>query len=139
MEKTMERLREMACKHLDKIAEEDKFTNETLNDAYKLIDVVIDTYKVEMFKESENDYSNNRDYSTGYSRGYSEGYSEGMGEWTAEGNYSNRNYGRYSRRDRRYSRDDGKMHMISKLEEMAERADTKDREAIYHCIERLEA
>lgn len=126
--KTMERLREMTCNHLDKIAAEDKFTNETMNDTYKLIDILIDTYKVDMFKENEHSYG-----SSDYSRGYSMGYSEGMGEWTAEGNYSNR-YGR----DRRYSRNDAKMHMISKLEEMADRATPEDKEAIYNCIERLE-
>lgn len=126
--KTMERLREMTCNHLDKIAAEDKFTNETMNDTYKLIDILIDTYKVDMFKENEHSYG-----SSDYSRGYSMGYSEGMGEWTAEGNYSNR-----VKRDRRYSRENGKMHMISKLEDIAETANPTDREAIYNCIERLE-
>ena len=120
---TMEKLREMACNHLDKIAAEEKFTNETMNDAYKLIDIVLDTYREEMLREkSEDDYY--EDYSA---RRYPRGYSRGRGEWTANGEYSNR----------RYSREDGKAHMISRLERMASEADGMDRETLYDCIERM--
>ena len=76
MDKTMVRLREMACRHLDKIAEDEKFTNETLNDTYKLTDILLDTYKAEMFKENENGYSE-RYSRDDYARGYAQGYSEG--------------------------------------------------------------
>lgn len=87
------------------------------------------------------------------------GYSQDGGMWRAEGGYSGRR--RYSRdggpygapydegdsyarrggmrgRGREYSRDDGKHHMIEKMEDMMEEAKTpEEREELKKCIARL--
>jgi hypothetical protein len=129
-----------------------------LETIHKLTDTVKNIDKIEMLEE-DGGYSEATDF-MGEGRMYGTSYNDGGGSYA-------RGRGRNARRDRmgRYSRDGGssyamggretmhesgnyhggysrdgaKEHMIEKLEDMMEEASTdKEREAIRHCIQKIE-
>lgn len=132
--KSMEKLEEMLCAELEKIASKGELSAGSLETVHKLTDTIKNIDKIKMLKEG--------------------GYSKDDGMWRAEGSYDEGNSyryraanGRYARANyseddyserRRYSRASGKEHMIAKLEDMLEDADPKSREAIEKCIKHLE-
>lgn len=86
----------------------------------------------ESYDEEEGGYSQAR----GGQNGSGNSYARGRRTRNAMGQYSGRMYPMYPVR---YSRDDGKEHMISKLESMMNEASTeRSREAIRRAIEALE-
>ena len=138
--RTLEELRDKFCKELDEIARKDDLNAGDLETVHKLTDTIKNIDKIYMLED--------------------EGYS-GAGEWEAMGrfgdNYNSRHdggssyekgrkrdsMGRYSRDGRRnngrYSREDSKEHMISKLEDMMEDAENERvKSAIRKCISELE-
>ncbi len=138
--RTLDELREKFCKELDEIARKSDLNAGDLETVHKLTDTIKNIDKIYMLDES--------------------GYSE-AGEWEANGRFGDeygRRYdggssyargrkrdsmGRYSRDGRknngRYSREDGKEHMISKLEDMMEDTDNdRVKSAIRKCINELE-
>ena len=133
-------IRDMAEDELSKIAEHGELTPAMLPDVHLLTSIIKNVDKICILNE---------DY--GYSR---EGGSSGRGYSREGGNYSNRgsyrggsSYDGYSeeasyarrRRDRmgRYSRDDGKEHMMHQLGEMMRNANEREREALERCMSEL--
>lgn len=136
----LEELKDMLCKELEEFAEKGELSAGALETVHKLTDTIKNIDKIEMYKDiggySEDDgyiMRSNYDRENSYAN---------RGKHYVRGHYSRDGGGDYSmRRDRdgRYSRDDGKHHMIERLEEMMDQADSeKEREAIRHCISKIE-
>ena len=134
-------IKDMIYCEIDEISHQGKLDMNTVKVLGELVDILKDVGSIEMFEEGidiqqDDGYS----FSNGYSRN---GYSQRrMPIYYDNGNsYRNsmKNYG-YSRRGRGgYSRDDGKMHMVQKLEEMMnETQDMNDRDAIQRLINQIE-
>lgn len=140
MMRAYDRIRDMAEDELSKIAEHGELTPAMLPDVHLLTDIIKNVDKICILNEDD-----------GYSR---EGGSSGRGYSREGGNYSNRgsyrggsSYDGYSeeasyarrRRDRmgRYSREDGKEHMMHQLGEMMRNANEREREALERCMSEL--
>ena len=148
----IEKIKKMLCKELDEYAMKSKLTGGDLDMIWKLTDTVKNLDKISMLEESEG-YSEARGGMRGrtYMHGssydddmmYSERRGRGrnakrdsMGRYSSEDSMS---YDDYSERmDRRYSRDDAKDHMMSKLGSMMEDADPNEREVLKDCMRKLE-
>ena len=135
--KDYRKLKEMLCDELDKFAERKELSGSSLDIIHKLTDTIKNLDKIEMLEE-EGGYSE---------RGRSGGYSRDGGDWEAHGVYGGNSYNdggnSYRGRNRdsmgRYSRDDGKEHMVRKLREMMGDAESDaEREALRHCISKIE-
>ena len=148
----IEKIKKMLCKELDEYAMKSKISGADLEMIWKLTDTVKNLDKISMLEESEG-YSEARGGMRGrtYMHGssydddmmYSERRGRGrnakrdsMGRYSSEDSMS---YDDYSERmDRRYSRDDAKDHMMSKLGSMMEDADPNEREVLKDCMRKLE-
>ena len=145
----IDKIKKMLCKELDEYAMKSKLTGGDLDMIWKLTDTVKNLDKISMLEESEG-YSEarggmrNRSYMHGSSYDDDMMYSERRGR----GRYAKRDsMGRYSsdmgddyseRMDRRYSRDDAKDHMMSKLGSMMESADPNEREILKDAMRKIE-
>ena len=152
----IEKIKKMLCKELDEYAMKQKLTGGDLDMIWKLTDTVKNLDKISMLEESEEGYSEARGRGRGRSS-YAMGgssydddimYSERRGR----GRYAKRDsMGRYSsdmgssyddyseeRMDRRYSKDDAKDHLMSKIGEAMESADPNEREILKDCMRKLE-
>ena len=135
-----------------------------LETLHKLTDTVKNIDKIEMLEDDDDEYSEagnwmgeGRMYGTSYEGGSS--YARGrrgrgrnarrdsMGRYSREGGYSEErgrqggNMGGMNRNSYRggYSYDGAKDHMVDKLEEMLDMAETpQERKAIHRCIEQIE-
>lgn len=122
-----------------------KLSDAEIQKIHMLTDTVKNICKIEMLEDGEG-YSERIDSDTrgGYSRD---------GQWIARGGYGGNSYreGRngyndggssYARRKRdsmgRYSRADGKEHMVEKLREMMQEAEGEEREVIRRCLREIE-
>lgn len=119
----------MLCDEIEKIVSEGNLNRERLELLHKLTDTLKNLYKIEMYGQAERGYSGDgmpRD------RRYSnDGMSHG-GSYDDE--YSNRMHHVRGH----YSHEDGKSHMIAKLEDIMHDAPTeRDREAIRKCINQM--
>ncbi len=126
---------------LEEIARKPEMGAGDLELVHKLTDTIKNIDKICALEE-DGGYSQAVDNMDGYNRGNSyanRGKHYVRGHYSRDG-YSQNGYSQngYSRRDRRYSRDDGRDYMISQLEDMAEGASDKSREAIRRCIAQLE-
>ena len=148
----IEKIKKMLCKELDEYAMKQKLTGGDLDMIWKLTDTVKNLDKISMLEESEG-YSEarggmrNRSYMHGSSYDDDMMYSErrgrgrnakrdSMGRYSSEDSMS---YDDYSERmDRRYSRDDAKDHMMSKLGSMMESADPNEREILKDAMRKIE-
>ena len=140
----------MLCKELDEYAMKQKLTGGDLDMIWKLTDTVKNLDKISMLEESEDGYSEARGRGRSYMHGSSYDddmmYSERRGrnaKRDSMGRYSSdmgSSYDDYSeeRMDRRYSRDDAKDHMMSKLGEMMEDADPNEREILKDAMRKIE-
>lgn len=147
----------MLCKELDEYAMKGKLTASDLEMVHKLTDTVKNLDKIAlMSEEEEGGYSEARGGRGRGGRSYMGGssydddmmYSERRGRGRnarrdSMGRYSSddgMSYDDYSeeRMDRRYSRDDAKDHMMSKLGAMMEGADPNEREILKDCMKKLE-
>lgn len=148
MHKIKEKLKE-ELKTLEKqIEKKDTMSAGDLELVHKLSDTIKNIDKICMLEESEEDGYSERSTWTGDGRIYGQSYDDGRmgGSSYARGrgrNAKRDSMGRYSRDDgmyysMNYSRDDGKMKMIEHLEDLAETADTKSREAIHRAIKQIE-
>lgn len=138
----LEKIKNMLCEELEEIANKGELSSGSLDTIHKLTDTIKNIDKIEMLEEDG-------------------GYSQGGGDWEARGTYGRHGYhhensydggmrggyhdGGNSYRGRkrdsmgRYSKDDGKDHMIKKLHEMMDDAESeKEREAIRRCIQQIE-
>ena len=132
-------IKDMLYCEIDEISHHQKLDMNTVKVLGEIVDILKDIGSVEMFEEGigvqEDEYS----FANGYSR--NNGYSQKrMPIYYDNGNsYRGGMNGGYGRRGRGYSREDGKMHMIDKLEGlMNEAADQKDRDAIQRLIEQMQ-
>ena len=134
--KAYEELKELLCRELDEITEKGELSAGSLETIHKLTDSIKNIDKIMMLEEDG-------------------GYSQG-GDWEARGMYGHHSYnddgnsyrgrkrdamGRYSREggEHGYSRDGGdRDHMVRKLREMMDGANTQDRETIRKCIKAIE-
>ena len=122
-----------------------------LETLHKLTDTVKNIDKIEMLEDEEG-YSEDgaymgegRIYGTSYARGRGRNAKrDSMGRYSREGGMyhdGGSSYARGGMRDGRmgYSRDSAKEHMIEKMEDMMEEAESpKEREAIRQCIMKIE-
>ena len=136
----IEKIKKMLCKELDEYAMKGRISGSDLDMIWKLTDTVKNLDKIEMLEDggSYDGYSVMREYP--YMGGSS--YARGRGRYAKRdsmGRYSSDMGDDYSERmDRRYSRDDAKDHMMSKLGSMMESADPNEREIIKDCMRKLE-
>lgn len=148
--KNLEKVKEMLCKEIDKIAEKGEMNMPALDNLYKLTDVVKNIDKIMMLEEDGQDdgYSERRYSRNGYSRGgdweargrfggghsYDEGGSSyaNRGQHYVRGHYS-RDGGGYSQGG--YSRDGGRESMMSMFEEMMQSASGQEREIIRRAMD----
>lgn len=139
-------LKEKLCDELDKLAAKGDINSVTLEHIHKLTDTIKNLDKIEMLEDGGYSRMDEHSYRHGYSRD---------GDWEARGSYGDgNNYPRdgggynesensYRGRKRdgmgRYSRDDGKEHMLHQLREMMHNAGSeREREALHQCISKLE-
>lgn len=148
MHKIKEKLKE-ELKTLEKqIEKKDTMSAGDLELLHKLSDTIKNIDKICLLEEDEEDGYSERSNWMGDGRFYGQSYDDGRmgGNSYARGRGRNArrdSMGRYSRDDgmnygMNYSRDDGKMKMIENLEDLAETADTKSREAIHRAIKQIE-
>ena len=145
----IEKIKKMLCKELDEYAMKSKLSMADIDVIHKLTDTVKNLDKIEML-EDDGGYSEarggmrNRSYMHGSSYDDDMMYSERRGRGR---NARRDNMGRYSsdmgddyseRMDRRYSRDDAKDHMMSKLGSMMEDADPNEREILKDAMRKIE-
>lgn len=141
MHKIKEKLKE-ELKTLEKqIEKKDTMSAGDLELVHKLSDTIKNIDKICMLEDEEDGYSERSTW-TGDGRIYGQSYEGGSSYARGRGRNARRDsMGRYSRDDGmsyNYSRDDGKMKMIEHLEDLAETADTKSREAIHRAIKQIE-
>ena len=155
--KSYERLKDMLCEELEKIAKKGELSAGSLDLAHKLTSTIKNIDKIEMYEEFDEEggasYEGGSSYRRGrgrnarrdsmgrYSRegGYSEdGYSEEGGSYRRGGSSYERGGRGRSSYDGGYSRDGAKDYMIDKIEEMMEEADPKSKEALKRCIKQIE-
>ena len=152
----IEKIKKMLCKELDEYAMKSKLSMADIDVIHKLTDTVKNLDKIKML-EDDGGYSEARG---GRGRGRSS-YAMGGSSYDDDMMYSERrgrgrndrrdSMGRYSsdmgssyddyseaRMDRRYSRDDAKDHMMSKLGEMMEDADPNEREILKDAMRKIE-
>ena len=149
----IEKIKKMLCKELDEYAMKQKLTVGDLDMIWKLTDTVKNLDKISMLEESEG-YSEERGGMRGRSYMHGSSYDDDMmySERRGRGRNAKRDsMGRYSsdmgssyddyseeRMDRRYSRDDAKDHLMSKIGEAMESADPNEREILKDCMRKLE-
>lgn len=115
--KSLYELKELLCGELDEIARKGEMSAGDLETVHKLTDTIKNIEKIQMLEDG------------GYSRD---------GEWTARGEYGRGNS--YARRGTHYvrghySRDSG--DLMSRLEDMMQTVDERDRELLRRCIDGL--
>ena len=145
----IEKIKKMLCKELDEYAMKQKLTGGDLDMIWKLTDTVKNLDKISML-EDDGDYSEARGRGRSYMHGssydddmmYSERRGRGrnarrdsMGRYSSEGGYD-----AYSetRMDRRYSMDDAKDHLMSKIGEAMEGASPNEREILKDAMRKIE-
>ena len=146
----IEKIKKMLCKELEEFAETGKLkTPADISMLKDLTGAIKNIDKIEMYEEEKGGYSEARG---GRRRSYMHGssydddmmYSERRGRGRnakrdSMGRYSSDMGDDYSERmDRRYSRDDAKDHMMSKLGAMMEDSDPNEREILKDCMRKLE-
>lgn len=141
MDEKLRRLQKNLCKELAEYSERGVSAG-NINAIYQMAVAAEKLMKMEVL-EMELDDGESRDGGMwraegGYSgrRGYSRDGGSYGDEYVDEGSYTNRGGNRG--RGRGYSRDDGKHHMIEKMEDMMEEAKSpEEREELKKCIARL--
>ena len=148
----IEKIKKMLCKELDEYAMKGKISGSDLEMIWKLTDTVKNLDKISML-EDDGGYSEARG-GGGRSYMHSSSYDDDMmySERRGRGRYAKRDrMGRYSSEDgssyddyseertgRRYSMDDAKDHLMSKIGEAMEGASPNEREILKDCMRKLE-
>ena len=145
----IEKIKKMLCKELDEYAMKGKISGSDLDMIWKLTDTVKNLDKISMLEESEG-YSEERGGMRGRSYMHGSSYDDDMmySERRGRGRYAKRDsMGRYSsdmdddyseRMDRRYSMDDAKDHLMSKIGEAMEGASPNEREILKDAMRKIE-
>lgn len=128
--KYMDKLKDMLCEELEQYADRKSLSSSDLEMIHKLSDTIKNLDKIEML-EGESGYSEHYPYDDDRGSSYAR-----RGTHYVRGHYSRDDD--HDRRDRRYSKDDAKDHMMSKLGEMMEDADPNEREALRKAMREIE-
>ena len=134
----MHKIKKMLCEELEEYGNKKSISVSDVEMIHKLTDTVKNIDKIEML-EGDDGYSETYPYYMGGSS-----YARGRGRYAKRdsmGRYSSDTDDDYSERrmDRRYSRDDAKEHMMSRLGSMMDdTADPKEREALKECMRAIE-
>ena len=134
----MHKIKKMLCEELEEYGNKKSLSVSDVEMIHKLTDTVKNIDKIEML-EGDDGYSETYPYYMGGSS-----YARGRGRYAKRdsmGRYSSDTDDDYSERrmDRRYSRDDAKEHMMSRLGSMMDdTADPKEREALKECMRAIE-
>lgn len=136
--RAMQELKEMLCKEIDKIAKKGELSAGSLETVHKLTDTVKNIDKIMALEEDggyseRGEYSMPRDSRGRYSR---EGGMDMRGYAYDDGGSSYARRGEHYARDR-YSRDDGKDHMLHELGEMMEGADSEQRRILERAMREI--
>ena len=126
--RTLNQLCEMCCDEIGEIAEKGNLTSTTLDQAYKLVDIIKDVKKIKMLEQGER-YSrayDGNDYG-GYDRGYSYG--------AYDGTESSREISR--RGEPYYSRGGGKEQMMEQIDSMMRGANERQKDVLRRMREEL--
>lgn len=133
----IEKIKKMLCKELDEYAMKSKLSMADIDVIHKLTDTVKNLDKISLLEQGDDGYSETYPYYMGGSS-----YARGRGRYAKRdsmGRYSSDMGDDYSERmDRRYSRDDAKDHMMSKLGSMMEGADPNEREILKDAMRKIE-
>ena len=138
----IEKIKKMLCKELDEYAMKSKLSMADIDVIHKLTDTVKNLDKISLLEQGDDGYSETYPYYMGGSSYAGRGRSryakrDRMGRYSSEDGMSYDDYSE-ERMDRRYSRDDAKDHMMSKLGSMMEDADPNEREVLKDCMRKLE-
>ena len=151
----MHKIKEMLMNELYEYEEKAKksggsVSTQELDRIHKLTDVIKNIDKIEAleaggYSEDTDFMGEGRMYGTSYDSGSSYARGRGrnakrdsMGRYSRDGEAHNRNMGGHMD-SRGYSRDGAKDHLVEKMEEMMDMAETEeDRRAIRQCINKLE-
>lgn len=135
----LNRLKEMLYEELEQYAERGNLSAGSLEAVHTITDTIKNIDKIEMLEEEggySRDGGGSYDGGTSYARGR-RGRHYVRGHYSRDGGGSYDRGGSYNRGG--YSRDDGKQHMMQKMEEMMQYADNdRQRDAIRHCMDQLE-
>lgn len=129
----MKKIKKMLCKELEEYGEQKSISASDVEMIHKLTDTIKNLDKIEMLEDD------------GYS-GYYPMYDDGASYARRGTHYVRAHYSRgddgydYSERryDRRYSKDDAKGHMMTRLSEMMRNADPNEREALEEAMRKIE-
>lgn len=137
----IEKIKKMLCKELDEYAMKGKLTMADLEAVHKLTDTVKNLDKIAMLEEESGGYSEARG-GRGRGRSSYEGGSS-YDDYSEEGSYrGGSSYERGGQGGSSYrggsSYAEGKDRMMSRLGEMMEDADPKEREALKECMRAIE-
>ena len=131
-------MKDMIYDEIEEISRRGQLNKDAICVVGELVDILKDIGTIEMFEEGiqvpEDDYS----FATEYGRGgYSQRRGRGNGSYVGNSYRSGQPYYGYSRRGRGgYSREDGKQHMIDKLNHLMNEADNEeDRNSIRMLIQ----
>lgn len=140
----IEKIKKMLCKELDEYAMKSKISGSDLDMIWKLTDTVKNLDKIEMLedRDSYDGYSEMREYpymgGSSYARGRGRyAKCDSMGRYSSEDRMSYDNYSE-ERTDRRYSMDDAKDHLMSKIGEAMEGASPNEREILKDAMRKIE-
>ena len=151
----IEKSKKMLCKELEEFAETGKLkTPADISMLKDLTGAIKNIDKIEMYEEEKEGYSEARGGMRGRSYMHGSSYDDDMmySERRGRGRYAKRDrMGRYSSEDgssyddyseertgRRYSMDDAKDHLMSKIGEAMEGASPNEREILKDCMRKLE-
>ena len=140
----IEKIKKMLCKELDEYAMKGKISGSDLDMIWKLTDTVKNLDKIKMLEDGDSydGYSEMREYpymgGSSYARGRGRyAKRDSMGRYSSEGGSSYDDYSE-ERTGRRYSMDDAKDHLMSKIGEAMEGASPNEREILKDAMRKLE-
>ena len=140
----IEKIKKMLCKELDEYAMKSKLTMSDLQPVHLMTDIIKNLDKIEMLEDGESydGYSEMREYpymgGSSYARGRGRNAKrDRMGRYSSDDDMSYDDYSE-TRMDRRYSMDDAKDHLMSKIGEAMEGASPNEREILKDCMRKLE-
>ena len=142
----MHKIKKMFCKELEEYGDKKSLSSADVEMIHKLTDTVKNLDKISLLEQGDDGYSETYPYYMGGSSYAGRGRGrnarrDSRGRYSSEGGSyeGGSSYDDYSERtDRRYSRDDAKDHLMSKIGEAMENADPNEREILKKCMRELE-
>ena len=138
----MHKIKKMLCKELEEYGEKKSLSSADVEMIHKLTDTVKNLDKISLLEQGDDGYSETYPYYMGGSSYAGRGRGRNarrdrMGRYSSDMGSSYDDYSE-ERMDRRYSKDDAKDHIMSKLGEMMENADPNEREILKDAMRKIE-